>query len=71
VNLVLAQVRVIYWQSWRNLLLGKDLFHGVDDRIEETEISNFERAKMAVTDFQQMEHEVGIVMQQIFFLGKC
>ena len=37
----------------------------VNDRIEEAEISDEERARMNDTVFQQMEHEVGIVMQQV------
>jgi len=41
----------------------------VNDRIEEAEISDEERARMNDVVFQQMEHEVGIVMQQVFVLS--
>lgn len=38
----------------------------VDGRIEEAEISDEERSRTNDMVFQQMEHEVGIVMQQVF-----
>ena len=37
----------------------------VNGRIEEAEISDEERARMNDAVFQQMEHEVGIVMTQV------
>lgn len=40
----------------------------INNRIEEAEITNEERARMNDTVFQQMEHEVGIVMQQVLLL---
>lgn len=48
-----------------------DFFNGVDGRIEEAEISDVERSKMNDMVFQQMEHEVGIVMEQVFFSVRC
>ena len=41
---------------------------GVDCRIEEAEISDEERSRMNDQVFQQMEDEVGIVMEQVFTL---
>ena len=35
-------------------------------RIEEAEISDEDRSKMNDQVFQQMEHEVGIVMAQVY-----
>jgi len=41
---------------------------GVDCRIEEAEISDADRSKMNDQVFQQMEHEVGVVMAQVWNL---
>lgn len=38
-------------------------------RIEEAEISDKDRSKMNDQIFQQMEHEVGIVMTQVYIFS--
>jgi hypothetical protein len=42
------------------------IWKGINCRIEKAEISDEDRSKMNDQVFQQMENEVGIVMEQVF-----